>query len=113
MLVGPVPQGLELDHLCRVRGCVNPAHLEPVTMRENARRGAVARGYGTVLSLDCCTHGHPLTPDNIIIRANGHLNCHACRRARDVKYQTKYRATHKAQIDARRHARKAEAQRMT
>jgi HNH endonuclease len=37
-LVGPVPEGLELDHLCRVRNCVNPAHLEPVTHRENVLR---------------------------------------------------------------------------
>lgn len=40
---GPVPDGLELDHLCRVRKCVNPAHLEPVTHRENVRRGYAAR----------------------------------------------------------------------
>jgi hypothetical protein len=39
-LVGPIPAGLELDHLCRVRACVNPAHLEPVPGRENTRRGA-------------------------------------------------------------------------
>lgn len=38
-LVGPIPLGLELDHLCRVRNCVNPAHLEPVTRRENILRG--------------------------------------------------------------------------
>lgn len=37
-LVGPIPDGLELDHLCRVRRCVNPAHLEPVTHEENVRR---------------------------------------------------------------------------
>ncbi len=40
-LVGPIPAGMELDHLCRVRSCVNPAHLEPVTRRENLRRGGV------------------------------------------------------------------------
>ncbi len=38
-LIGPIPDGLEIDHLCRNRGCVNPAHLEPVTARENVRRG--------------------------------------------------------------------------
>lgn len=40
LLVGPIPPELELDHLCRVPACVNPAHLEPVTHRENLRRGA-------------------------------------------------------------------------
>lgn len=43
LLVGPVPTGLDLDHLCRVRNCVNPAHLEPVTRAVNLRRGAEAR----------------------------------------------------------------------
>ncbi|MFK5284023.1 HNH endonuclease signature motif containing protein, partial [Lacticaseibacillus paracasei] len=41
-LVGPIPAGMQLDHLCRVRPCCNPAHLEPVTQRENIARG---RGY--------------------------------------------------------------------
>jgi len=47
-LVGPIPAGLVLDHLCRVRRCVNPAHLEPVTNAENIRRGFDARGYARV-----------------------------------------------------------------
>ena len=43
-LVGPIPEGLQLDHLCRNRACYNPAHLEPVTQTENIRRGFAARG---------------------------------------------------------------------
>ena len=41
--VGPIPKGMQIDHLCRVRHCVNPAHLEPVTPKENLRRGREAR----------------------------------------------------------------------
>jgi len=43
MLVGPVPEGMDLDHLCRNRACCNPDHLEPVTRSENNRRGALSR----------------------------------------------------------------------
>lgn len=54
---GPIPEGEQLDHLCRVHACINPAHLEPVTGVENVRRGA---GWGGVLSLPiaCCKRGH-------------------------------------------------------
>ncbi len=45
-LAGPIPDGLDLDHLCRVKSCVNPDHLEPVTHRVNVRRGYVSRGAG-------------------------------------------------------------------
>ena len=47
LLVGPIPQGLQLDHLCRVRRCINPHHLEPVTARENTRRAVAAKAGGT------------------------------------------------------------------
>lgn len=50
-LVGPIPEGLTIDHLCRIRICVNPWHLEPVTRRENIRRSP---------RRSLCKKGHPL-----------------------------------------------------
>ena len=58
-LIGPIPAGLQIDHLCRNRRCVNPDHLEPVTHQENARRGVAARPLKTH-----CVHGHEFTPEN-------------------------------------------------
>src|ERR1051326_9112222 len=59
-LVMPLP-GLTFVHLCRVRNCVNPDHLDPVTIQENIRRGIVFRKGGE-LSLDKCYRGHLLEP---------------------------------------------------
>lgn len=62
-LVGPIGDGLELDHLCRVRHCVNPAHLEPVTHRENVRRGGGPTAANARKTH--CINGHPLTGSNL------------------------------------------------
>lgn len=60
---GPIPDGMEIDHLCRNRACVNPRHLEVVTHRDNTLRGASpkCRAYRE----NRCVHGHPLTKDNV------------------------------------------------
>jgi hypothetical protein len=58
--VGPIPEGLQLDHLCRVRHCINPAHLEPVTHDENHRRKTVH--FRTTVTH--CPHGHEYTEAN-------------------------------------------------
>ena len=78
MLVGPVPEGMELDHLCRRRSCCNPAHLEPVTHRENMRRGFWARK-------EACPHGHPYDDENTFVRKEGYRHCRECNRLRNAR----------------------------
>lgn len=81
--VGPVPAGLELDHLCRVRCCVNPEHLEPVTGQVNVLRGiSVAAAYARRTS---CKHGHRFTAENTIRRPNGARGCRTCVQANDER----------------------------
>lgn len=76
-LIGPIPDGLELDHLCRNRICVNPDHLEPVTTAENLRRGAGG-------PRPRCLRGHAFSESNTYYRPdNGRRQCRACRRERD------------------------------
>lgn len=79
-LVGPVPDGLELDHLCRNTACVNPKHLEPVTHAENIRRSDVALGIRSAATH--CANGHGFTPENTVPRKrNGsvHRVCRTCK----------------------------------
>jgi hypothetical protein len=76
---GPIPDGLELDHLCRVTVCVNPQHLEAVTHRENLRRG---ESPGMQLRRrGQCVHGHDLAAA-YVRRDNGSRVCRECRNAR-------------------------------
>lgn len=70
--VGPIPDGLELDHLCRVRCCVNPAHLEPVTRAENNRRG-----LNGVLKTHC-KRGHLFVPENRVSNGPRATRCLPC-----------------------------------
>lgn len=77
-VTGLIPSGLEIDHLCRTRRCVNPAHLEAVTKRENVRRAMAARGWVTH-----CKRGHEFTPENTYVRKNGTRFCNRCRTIRD------------------------------
>jgi hypothetical protein len=75
---GPIPKGLVIDHLCRVRECVNPDHLEPVTDRENVRRGMAPAGINARKTH--CIHGHPFDEANTYWW-KGHRGCRACNRA--------------------------------
>lgn len=78
-----IPSGLQLDHLCRQRSCVNPDHLEPVTARENVRRGNGPAGINSRKTE--CDFGHPFDVDNTRYDPDGKRNCKKCdaRRTRD------------------------------
>ena len=77
MLVGPIPEGLQLDHLCRVTLCVNPNHLEPVTNRENVLRGESPLAKKARQTE--CLRGHPLSGANLYTYPNGNRRCKICR----------------------------------
>jgi hypothetical protein len=99
LLRGPIPAGLDLDHKCRVHCCVNPDHLEPVTRKENLRRGMsyspaanAARGRkvsATMRSRQYCKRGHEYTAENTYTLGKSGRVCRICRaaRMRDWKVQ--------------------------
>jgi hypothetical protein len=82
LFVGPTPEGLTIDHLCRVRHCVNPAHLEAVTNRENLERGLWPfRRFSST-----CRNGHTVT-----ITPHGRRVCRECARAAGRRYDERRR----------------------
>ena len=81
-LVGPIPEGMVIDHLCRVKACVNPDHLEPVTQRTNLLRG---QSFAAVNAAKThCVHGHEFTPANTIV-SPGRRRCRSCTQASDAR----------------------------
>lgn len=83
-LHGPVPAGLELDHLCRNPACVDADHLEPVTHRENVLRGAGLAAENSQRTH--CPRGHEYTPENTERDRYNSRYCRECRRIRQRKH---------------------------
>ena len=103
LLVGPIPDGLDLDHTCHTedltclggstcphRQCVNPDHLEPVTGKENNLRG---RTFGAAnLAKEACTAGHPFDEANTYTTPDGRRQCRLCNRERTRRYRERQAA---------------------
>ena len=86
----PIPKGLQIDHLCRNKGCVNPKHLEAVTNQENCQR--------RTRLITHCPKGHEYTEDNLIPSAwaNGRRGCKKCAKEYLPAYYKKYKGVKKA-----------------
>jgi hypothetical protein len=91
LFVGPIPEGLVLDHLCRNRRCVNPDHLEAVAQLVNIRRGFV----GGSTSRTRCKNGHEFAGDNLVLSEKQQV-CRTCRNARALAhyYRKRERSGH-------------------
>ena len=76
-LFGPIPVGLQIDHLCRQRNCVRRDHLEAVTCYENLHRSPITAASIRSLAVTC-KHGHPLTGSNLIRDKTGYRQCRFC-----------------------------------
>jgi hypothetical protein len=87
--VGAIPEGLTIDHLCRVRKCVNPAHLEAVSQRENALRGDTVNAIN--LAKTHCPQGHPYDDANTYVCPKGRRNCRTCTRRQKREWEQRKR----------------------
>jgi hypothetical protein len=106
VFVGPIPgtfpHGLTVDHLCRNRSCVNPAHMELVSRGENSLRGDGAATKNKQKTH--CSRGHSYTPENTYVPSDGKRYCRACSRIRSREYSERHPG-YEAERGKRRRAR--------
>lgn len=86
LLVGPIPDGLQVDHLCRVRACVNPGHMEVVTLSENVLRGTGISAMNARKTH--CLRRHSLVGNNLILDRRNRRCCRICKAASDAGWPT-------------------------
>jgi hypothetical protein len=84
LLVGPIPAGLTLDHLCLNKACVRPDHLEPVSLTVNIRRANARRTH--------CKRGHAFTPENTYLDKIGARQCRKCGAEKQARYRAARRS---------------------
>lgn len=90
LIVGPIPNDLPLDHLCRNPKCVNPEHLEPVTPAENQRRGVQPRRIKEMHArVTHCPQGHQYTVGNTRFMMSGGYRCRQCRKCNAIRTRAK------------------------
>lgn len=100
MVNGKIPEGLQIDHLCHNKACVNPSHLEPVSASENIRR---AHQYKAIV-YPYCSKGHLYDEKNLYVYKNRQgvviRNCRKCRVVSQIKYEKRKRLADKSKLFA-------------
>ena len=89
LIKGPIPKGMVIDHLCRVRSCISTDHLEVVTHRQNILRSTGLAAQNSVKTQ--CRNGHPFSGENTYVYPNGERSCRACGRAAFRKWYERKR----------------------
>lgn len=96
LIHGKIPEGKQLDHLCRNRRCVNPVHLQPVPPKENVLRGIGITAKNSEKTH--CKRGHELSGENLVIEKNGSRQCRLCKNAKNSKFMNQWYQNHRDQM---------------
>lgn len=90
VFIGPIPDGLQVDHLCKIKHCVNPEHLEPVTPRTNVMRADTVAARNAAKTH--CGEGHEYAGDNLlIVQTTGERRCRTCTNETARQYRNRQR----------------------